>query len=106
AMRSIVPQVPQPVWVVGFVVFNTAVNMLGIETTARVNKIFLLGELLVLALFVLLGALAVTRGVTGAHWNLTPFYAPGVFQPGLIFSALSVAVLSFLGFDAISTLAE
>jgi len=106
AMRSIVPQIPQPVWVIAFVVFNTAINLLGIETTARASKIFLAGELIVLAVFVVLGAIAVTRGVNGAHWTIAPFFAPQVFHVGLIFSALSVAVLSFLGFDAISTLAE
>ena len=44
--------------------------------------------------------------LNGAHWSLEPFFAPKVFRVGLIFSALSVAVLSFLGFDAISTLSE
>jgi amino acid transporter len=37
---------------------------------------------------------------------LAPLYQPGVVTPKLIFGALSLAVLSFLGFDAISTLAE
>lgn len=106
AMRSILPQIPQPLWIVGFVVFNTAVNMFGIETTARASMIFLIAELIVLALFVALGAAAVSRGVNGAHWSLAPFFAPKVFHLQLVFSALSVAVLSFLGFDAISTLAE
>ena len=106
AMRSIVPQIPQPVWVIAFVVFNTAINLRGIETTARASKMFLVGELIVLAVFVVLGAIAVTRGVNGAHWSIAPFFAPQVFHVGLIFNALSVAVLSFLGFDAISTLAE
>jgi amino acid transporter len=82
------------------------VNLLGIETTARVSKIFLYGELAVLLLFVILGVMAVMRGVNGAHWSFKPFYNPEVFHARLIFSALSVAVLSFLGFDAISTLAE
>jgi amino acid transporter len=92
--------------VIAFVVFNTAVNMLGIETTARASKIFLVGELIVLALFVAFGAVAVSHGVNGAHWTLRPFFDPSVFHADLIFGALSVAVLSFLGFDAISTLAE
>ncbi|HEY6827301.1 MAG TPA: APC family permease, partial [Gemmatimonadaceae bacterium] len=49
---------------------------------------------------------AVSQGVNGAHWSLRPFFDASVFHPSVIFSALSVAVLSFLGFDAISTLAE
>ena len=106
AMRSIVPVIPQWLWVVAFVVFNTTINLLGIETTARASMMFLAGQLVVLALFVVFGAMAVTHGVNGAHWSLEPFFAPRVFRVGLIFSALSVAVLSFLGFDAISTLSE
>jgi amino acid transporter len=70
------------------------------------NKLFLLGELIVLAIFVALSISAISRGENGAHWGLDPFYNPDVFSVGLVFSALSVAVLSFLGFDAISTLAE
>jgi amino acid transporter len=106
AMRSIAPQIPQSAWIIGFIVFNTAINMLGIETTARASMVFLVGELVVLAVFVVFGAIAITHGVNGAHWSLTPFFAPQTFHFGVIFSALSVAVLSFLGFDAISTLAE
>jgi len=106
AMHSVLPQVPQSLWIVAFIAFNTTINLLGIETTARASMIFLVGELVVLGAFVVLGVIAVSRGVNGAHWSVVPFYNPEVFQPGLIFSALSVAVLSFLGFDAISTLAE
>src|SRR5215213_10601776 len=40
AMHSVMPQVPQALWVIGFIVFNTMVNMRGIETTARASKIF------------------------------------------------------------------
>jgi amino acid transporter len=106
AMRSVIPQIPQAAWVIGFVVFNTAINLFGIETTARASKLFLIGELIVLALFVGIGAVAVSHGVNGARWSFAPFFAPKVFHFQLVFSALSVAVLSFLGFDAISTLAE
>jgi amino acid transporter len=106
ALGSVLPAVPQWAWVVLFVVVNTVVNLRGIETTARTNKIFLVGELVVLALFVVLAVVAVSRGVNGASWSFTPFFNSEVFQPSLIFAALSVAVLSFLGFDAISTMAE
>ena len=106
ALNSVLPQVPQAVWVIAFVVINTVVNLRGIETTALTNKLFLIGELIVLALFVVLAVVAVSRGVNGASWSTTPFFNPAVFQPSLVFAALSVAVLSFLGFDAISTMAE
>ncbi|HEY8164849.1 MAG TPA: APC family permease [Gemmatimonadaceae bacterium] len=106
AMHAVVPSIPQSLWIIGFLVFNTVINMLGIETTARASKIFLAAELVVLAVFVFLGVIAVSRGVNGSHWSLRPFFNPAEFHFNIIFSALSVAVLSFLGFDAISTLAE
>src|SRR5215204_2364597 len=43
AMNAIVSGIPVWVWLVGFVVLNTVVNYLGIEFTARINKIMLIG---------------------------------------------------------------
>ena len=106
ALHAVVPAIPQSAWVIGFIVFNTVINMLGMETTARASRLFLLGELVVLALFVAMGIAAIQRGVNGAHWSMRPFFDAQAFHPSLIFGALSIAVLSFLGFDAISTLAE
>lgn len=106
ALQTVVSGVPQWLWITIFVVFNTLVNLLGIQFTAEMNKLFLLAELVVLGLFVGLSISAVVRGVNGAHWSWDPLYNPHVFSVGLVFSALSVAALSFLGFDAISTLAE
>jgi amino acid transporter len=106
ALETVVPGVPQWLWVVVFVVLNTTVNLVGIETTARANRVFLLGELIVLALFVVFAFVAVAHGTHGAHWSFTPFFNAHEFSPNLVFGALSVAVLSYLGFDAISTLSE
>jgi amino acid transporter len=106
ALNSLVPGVPQWIWVVAFVVVNTVVNYLGIESTARLNRLFLFAELVVLAVFVLFGIIAIASGKHGAHFSLDPLLKPHLVTPGLIFGALSIAVLSFLGFDGISTLSE
>ena len=106
ALGAVLPAVPQPLWIVVFVVVNTAVNLRGIESTARANQAFLIGELVVLAVFVVAAVGAINRGVNGATWTIRPVFDPAQFSPSLVFAALSVAVLSFLGFDAISTLSE
>ncbi|WP_338674352.1 APC family permease [Streptomyces sp. SCSIO 30461] len=106
AIQSVIPSVPQHVWIVLFVVFNTTVNLMGVAITAAMNKVLLVVELTVLVLFIVFAVIAITQGKNGAHWSLTPFYNPSEFSIGPIFSALSVAALSFIGFDAISTLAE
>ncbi|MFJ8478195.1 APC family permease [Kitasatospora sp. NPDC094011] len=105
AMNSLVPSVPVWLWLIGFVLLNTAVNYLGIETTSKVNKAMLIGELVVLALFVVVGVIALAAG-KGRGFDLTPLYNAHTFSWSLVFGAVSVAVLSFLGFDGISTLSE
>jgi amino acid transporter len=105
AMHSFVPGVPIWVWVAGFIVLNTVVNYFGIEITARVNRVMLVGELIVLAIFLVVGIVALAQG-RGQGFSLGPLYNPDTFSVGVVFSAVSVAALSFLGFDAISTLAE
>jgi amino acid transporter len=104
-MNSLVPGVPVWLWLVGFVVLNTAVNYMGIEMTARVNKVMLAAELVVLAIFLVIGIVALTQG-KGRGFDFSPLYDSGTFSWSLVFGAVSIAVLSFLGFDGISTLAE
>jgi amino acid transporter len=106
AMHSAIPLVPKPVWVVTFLAFATAINYFGIETTARMNFVFLALQLVILVVFVGVATYALIHHVGGAHLSWLPFYNPAALTPGLIFGALSLAVLSFLGFDAISTLSE
>jgi amino acid transporter len=105
AMNSFVPAVPVWLWLVAFVLLNTVVNYFGIQMTARITRIMLVAELLVLAIFLVVGGIALAQGkaTTGA---LTPVYDSSSFSWTLVFGAASVAVLSFLGFDGISTLAE
>jgi amino acid transporter len=105
AMNALVPAVPVWVWLIAFVVLNTAVNYLGIELTAKVTRWMLVGELVVLAIFLVIGVAALASG-KGQGFDLSPLYNPDTFAWPLVFGAVSLAVLSFLGFDGISLLAE
>ncbi len=105
AMNTIVPGIPVWVWLVLFVVLNTVVNYLGIEMTAKVNKVMLAGELIVLAIFIVVGLVALAAG-KGQGFNISPLFNEDTFTWPLVFGAVSIAVLSFLGFDGISMLAE
>jgi amino acid transporter len=105
AMNAFVPGVPVVVWVIGFIVLNTVVNYFGIEFTARTNRVMLVIELVVLAIFLVIGVVAIASGKSTGD-ALSPLFDSDTFSVGLIFSAVSLAALSFLGFDAISTLSE
>jgi amino acid transporter len=104
AMTATVPAIPVWAWLVGFVLANTIVNSLGIKMTAAFTWLMLVGELLVLAVFIGVGVWAVASGK--GHWTWEPLYNPHTFTWSIVLAATAVAVLSFLGFDGISMLAE
>jgi amino acid transporter len=106
AIQAVVPDVPKGLWVALLLGLNTTINVLGVETAARMNAALLSLQMLLLAAFMGLAVLALAHGVAGAHLTLRPFADPARLTPGLIFAALPVAALSFLGFDAVSTLSE
>lgn len=105
AMNSFVTAIPVWAWLLFFIVANTFINYSGIELTAKVNKVVLVGELIVLAIFIVIGVIAVASG-KGNGFSFDAFYNSDTFSIGLVLGAVSIAVLSFLGFDGISMLAE
>ncbi len=106
AVHAVVPEVPKIAWIIGFVAVNTILSIRGIETTARISMLLLAFQLAGLIAFMVMAVIALAHGTADAHLSLKPLFNPAVASPSLIFGALSLAVLSFLGFDAISTLAE
>ena len=105
ALQPLLPQAPSWLWLAGFVVLNAAANVFGVRVTARLYKGLLALELIVLAWFVIAGAKALHEG-QGGGLTLAPLYDAHSFSLGTLASATSIAVLSFLGFDGISTLSE
>lgn len=106
ALRPVLPGVPAWAWLALFISFNAAVNLVGIQFTARVNHYMLIMELTVLALFVVVGLIALYGGMGAGKLTITPLYNSKVFSLSTVAGATSIAVLSFLGFDGISTLSE
>ncbi len=106
ALHEIVVSLPRWALVMGFVVIGTIVNYVGVQVTAMVNKLIVAAELVLLVLFVAFGLYALYHGGGAGHLTLAPLYQPHVFSVGLVFAAVSLSAVSFLGFDAISMLAE
>jgi amino acid transporter len=106
SVHAVFPFLPKPLLVAVFLAMNTTVNIIGIESTARLSITLLVLQLVLLALFMGLCLIGLAHGTGGAHLTLTPLYDAQKVTPSLIFGALSLAALSFLGFDAISTLTE
>lgn len=105
-LQPLFPGVPLSVWIIGFVAFNAWINLIGIQFANRINWYMLILELLTLALFVSIGLYALYHGQGAGRLTIAPIYNPQAFSLATVAGATSIAVLSFLGFDGISTLSE
>ena len=104
---GLVPGVPHWVWIIALLAINTAINVLGVRLQSHAHFVLLALELVALAIFVVLAirfVFVLGGGTGGFSW--APLYQPGHLSLGFIATATTIAALSFLGFDAISTLAE
>jgi len=96
--------VPEFVWVIVFVALAAAINLRGIVLTAAVNKVFLIIQFVVLAIFAVGTFVAVAQG--RGSFSMAPVFQAQGFSWAIVFGAIPIAALSFIGFDAISTLNE
>ena len=107
AAQNIVPQIPYAAWAVSFVIVFTGLNLRGVQTSSRVNALLALGMSIVVVVFIAeaIRYIAMVARPVGGQW-LLPFYDPTTFTPGRLFHGASIAVLTYIGFDGISTMSE
>jgi putrescine importer len=107
AAQNILPQIPYAAWAVAFVLVFTGLNLRGVQTSSRVNALLALGMSIVVVVFIAYAIryIALVARPVGGQW-LLPFYDPTTFAPGLLFHGASIAVLTYIGFDGISTMSE
>ncbi|HKV23609.1 MAG TPA: APC family permease [Candidatus Acidoferrum sp.] len=101
------PTIPDWGWKIFFAVVFTLLNLQGIKTSARVNAGLAAGmSAVVVVVFV-----ATIRYIFGHPHSdpgffTRPFYDPQTFSLDNLFGCTSLAVLTYIGFDGISTLSE
>jgi putrescine importer len=100
------PGVAPWIWKIFFAVVFTLLNIRGIKTSSRINAgMAVLMGMVVVGIFV-----AAARYIFGTHHDAAyftrPFYDPATFTASGLFGCTSIAVLTYIGFDGISTLSE
>jgi putrescine importer len=101
------PGVPYGAWAVFFALFFTALNIQGVKTSARVNTALAAGMGVVIAIFFVAAARYIFGNPhDGAAFFTRPFYDPQMWNTKAVLGGTSVAVLTYIGFDGISTLSE
>lgn len=104
-LQDVYPAMPAALWIISVTLFNTWINCRGITLTTRMS--FILLSLQILSLF----AFLICAGYYLTHYNgvisyTRSLYHAEYFNMTFISTALSLALLNYLGFDGISTLAE
>ncbi|MFD7946010.1 APC family permease [Streptomyces sp. NPDC059744] len=105
AMNSLVPEVSRWVWTALAVVITTLLNLWGVRAAARVGFAVLAMEIVVLLVFLVSAVVVLVQDGAQRGW-WTPFTGDSGFSLQAVLGAVSVAVLSYLGFDAIASFAE
>ncbi|MGU4704025.1 Putrescine importer PuuP, partial [Burkholderia cepacia] len=97
----IFPTVPASVWIIGSIALITGLNIVGIRLVNRVNLILIASQLVFIAVFVIASAhVAAGEGLSIA------IALPSSGDARAIFAGAAILCLSFLGFDAVTTLSE
>ncbi len=107
AVINFLPGVPYPVLAILFAIFFTALNCQGVETSARINAgmAAALGIVIVLVM-IAAGNWLLHLSHPGAAFFFHPFYDPATFNTSGLLRGTSIAVLTYIGFDGISTLTD
>jgi amino acid transporter len=104
---NFVPEIPFAAYAVFFTILFTAMNLRGIEASARTNTILATGLGIVIVLFLVSAIRYLFLNPPGnlSEWT-RPFYNPQTFSFSAVSTGASLAVLTYIGFDGISTLSE
>src|SRR6202451_1642705 len=102
-------QIPYPglLWPILFAGLFTVLNLRGVQTSARINQILcaIMGAVIVVFFWYTIRHIFNLPQYPEAYF-LRPFYNPETFTVNRVFHGTSVAVLTYIGFDGISTLSE
>ncbi|HEY3841364.1 MAG TPA: APC family permease, partial [Bryobacteraceae bacterium] len=101
------PEIPYWAWATLMAILFTGLNIQGIQTSARANT----GLAAAMGVVIVMFFAAAARFIfghphDGGAFFLQPFYDPATFQAGNVLGGTSIAVLTYIGFDGISTLSE
>jgi putrescine importer len=105
-MMEFLPGVPFAVWAIAFFVLFTGLNLRGVKTSARFNTVMSGAMGVVILVFLVAAVRYILAHVSGGEAFTRPFYDRHTWNSNAVLAGTSVAVLTYIGFDGISTLSE
>jgi amino acid transporter len=105
--QRMLPYIPYFAWAVIFTVGITAINVRGIQVTAKASTVMMFVMSVCALLFICLaGHFVVSAHGPGGLLSLAGLIRPQTFAWRSLMLGAGIATVSYIGFDAISTLAE
>ncbi len=107
AAMDFLPGVPFGVFAVAFFLLFTALNLRGVEVSARFNTLLAAAMGVVIIVFLVAAVRYILAHFDGGATALSrPLYDPDRWSSSAVLTGTSIAVLTYIGFDGISTLSE
>lgn len=103
--NALVPSISIWAWVLIFAIPITIVNLIGVEVAAKVNFILVAGMIIAVCTFVITAIHYIVTGDLNII-NLNALYNSETFSIASVISGAAIVIVAYLGFDAITTLAE
>jgi len=104
--NALIPQVPFWIWIIICTIIVTSINLIGIEVAAKAN--YIISGIMILGIISFI--IAAVKYISGEHISSTALveavYNSKNFSFNSVIGASSLAVVSYFGFDAISTMTE
>jgi amino acid transporter len=98
-----------PIWLIVIVaaLVGAAVNIVGAKTASIINTVIIAAQVGFTLLLIIVAAKYITGGGgAGTLSDFTAVYNPETFQFGNVLTASAVLCVSFVGFDAVTTMVE
>lgn len=106
-LNRLFPSASYLFWAALLALLMTSLNVLGVRSTARTNEFLLLIMSVVIVAFVILAIRYLLRlGGPPELFSTLPFYNPKTFSLSSLATATSLAALTYIGFDGVTTLSE
>jgi len=104
--NAMIPQIPIWAWVLMYAIPITIINLMGIEVAAKANFIIAAVMFAAVIAFVVLALKYIITGHVSSGISIEALYNKDTFAFKYLVGGSAIAVVSYLGFDAISTLSE
>ncbi|HAV5025342.1 TPA: APC family permease [Acinetobacter baumannii] len=105
-IQTLIPEVSRPTWILILVTFTFLINWRGIQVSTKISLSSVVVQILIVLGIIIFSYKALHSGAGAGSVTLDPLYNAQNFNFSNIFTATSICIISFLGFDAITTLSE